>query len=128
MDRIDLSLPADSPGDGSRRRAHPAIPIAHCPDALPLPGSRGADGVHQLHHALRHLHALLLRLWIELFCRVGVLPNLLRGPGHLDRAVDREPPLAAMVPVRPAGMAVAEPDLLETAAVQAAGVSGIRPG
>src|SRR5438034_1025529 len=117
MDRINLSLPADSPGDGSRRRAHPAVQIASCPNAFPLPGSRGADGIHQLHHALRHLHAVLLRLRTELLRRAGVLSDLLRCPWHLDCAVNCEPALAATVPLRAAGVAVAESDLLESAAV-----------
>ena len=53
---------------------------------------------------------------------LGVLPDLLRRLGHLDRAVDRQPDLAAVFPVRPARMGVAESDVLEIAAIHAAGV------
>src|SRR6476659_6699519 len=119
MVRIDLSLPADLLGPGPRRRDHPAVQIAVCANALPAPRSRGAAGIYQLHHAIRHLHALLLRLWIELLCRIGVLSNLLRCLRHLERAVDRQPALAAVFPFRPARMGVAESNLLETAAIPA---------
>src|SRR5262249_58084309 len=111
MGRADLSFPTDLPGHGSRRRAHLAVQIAICPNALPTPRGRRANGIHKLHHAIRNLHALLLRLWIELLCRIGVLSNLLRGPCRLDRAVDRQPALAAVFPLRPARMGVAESDL-----------------
>src|SRR5262245_47262757 len=116
MDRIDLSVPANSAGDGSRLGAHLAVPVARCRFAFPAPGSRRADGVHELHHAFRHLHAHLLRLWAELLRGAGVLSDLLRCSWHLDRAVDREPAVAATLPLRPAGVAVAESDLLESAA------------
>src|SRR4051812_3303378 len=126
MGRIDLSVPADSPSHGSRRSDHPAVSIANCRFAIPSPGSRRADGLHQLHHAFCHLHALLLRLWAELLCRAGILSDLLRGSSHLDRAVDGQPALVARILLRPAGVAVAEPDVLESAAAIAARMSGSR--
>src|SRR5262249_32096492 len=128
MGQIDLSLPADISGHGSRRRAHLAVQSAICPNPFPMPRGRGANGIYQLHHAIRHLHALLLRLWIELFCRIGVLSNLLRCLCRLDRAVDRQPALAAVFPLRPARMGVAESDLLDKAAILAAGITGICRG
>src|SRR5271165_1989026 len=99
MGRTDLSLPTDLSGHGSRRRAHLALQIAPCATAFPMPRSRGANGIYQLHHAIGHMHALLLRLWIELFCRAGVLSDLLRCFCDLDRAVDCEPDLAAVFPL-----------------------------
>ena len=78
--------------------------------------SRRANGAYQLHHAVRHLHAFLLRLWIELLRPIGVLPDLLRRLCRLDPTIDRQSNLAAVFPLRPARMGVAEPDLLEKAA------------
>ena len=44
--------------------------------------------------------------------------------GHLDRAVDRQPALAAVFPLRPARMGVAKPDVLEMAAIYPPRTSG----
>ena len=66
-----------------------ALQSTICSKAFPKPRSRGANGAYQLHHAVRHLHVVLFRLWIELLCRTGVLSNLLRCAGRVDRAVDR---------------------------------------
>ena len=52
-------------------------------------GSRGANGVHQLHHALGDLQLVFLWLWIELFRRVTVLRTLLRRPRDLDFTTHR---------------------------------------
>jgi hypothetical protein len=119
--KFDLPLPADSAGDGARGRAHPFVPRGLVPTAVPLPRSRGADGVYQLHHALGPLHAVLLRLRLELLRRAGVLSSLHCCPGHLGGAIDPQPALAALLPIRPPGMAMAQSDLLEVAAVPAAG-------
>src|SRR5262245_54395082 len=122
MGRIDLSLPADLSSHGPRRCADLAVQIALCSTAFPSPRGRGANGIYRLHHAIRDLHALLLRLWIELLCRIGVLSNLLCCFRHLDRANDGQPTLAAVFPLRSARMGMAEPDLLDTAAIPAPGM------
>ena len=85
----------------------------------------GQMAAHQLHHAVGHLHAFLLRLWIELLCRTGVLSNLLRCHRDLGCAVDRQPDLAAVFLLRPARVAVAEFDVLEAAAILAAGIAAL---
>src|SRR5262249_26971475 len=117
MGELDLSVPAHSPRDGSHGRASLAVQIGVCAGALATPAGRWPDGVYQLHHALSRLHADLLRLWAQLLCRAGVLSDLLRRAGHLDRAIDRQPALAAILPLRPARMDVAQSDVLEVAAV-----------
>src|SRR5262245_22143219 len=119
MGRIDLSLPADPPSHGPRCCADRAVQISLCSTAFPSPRGRGANGIYQFNHAIRHLHAILLRLWIELLCRIGVLSNLLYCLRHLDRAIDGQPTLAAVFPLRSARMGMAEPDLLETTAIPA---------
>src|SRR5262245_56791210 len=117
MDRPDLSVSADPAGDGSRLGHRPALQVRIPAGPVPLPRGGRANGVHELHHAIRHLHVFLLRLRVELLCRVGVLSALFCGAGHLGFAIGCQPVVAALLLLRAARMALAQPDLLALPAV-----------
>ena len=116
MGQFDLSLPTYPVGDGACGGFDFDVQIGFCPKPVqPLSGS-GAHGFNQLHLALGHLYLVFLWLRLELLCRVGILSNLFRCAGHLDFPVDYQPDMVEIFPVWPAGVAVAEFDVLENTA------------
>lgn len=126
MDQPDLPLPADTAGTGSCVSHYSSVQSQPLSAIISKPHGCGADGFHQLHHALGHLHALLLWLWTELLWRIAVLPDLLCRVRDLDSATHCQPDLATILPVRTTGMVVAQLNVLEGATLPEAVCSIVR--
>src|SRR5262245_54595926 len=124
MGQLDLPVSADPAGDGPRLGHRPAVQVRKRARPVPPPRSGRADGAHELRHAVRNLYAGVLRVRAELLRGTALLSALLRRRRHLGVAVARQPAVAAGVLLRPAGMALAEPDLLATSTLSAGCAGG----
>ena len=116
--RPDLSVPADPPGDGPRRGHRPACTSRASFQRL----FRRLEAVGQMAFTNYIMHSVICTLFffgygLNYYGELDFYQIYFRRARHLGPAVDRQPAVAAVFPLRPAGMALAEPDLLEVATI-----------